>query len=252
MTEVLKKGSLGGLEITSVADTMPTFNVMIYGDTTIGKTVLAGSASEVPALGNVVHLDCEGGTLSLRNRYPDVETVRVTAFSQFDKIYAELREGKSGYDTVIIDSLSEVQKMSMAGIMKKMVQEDEDRDPDLPGIGEWGKNTEQMRRFVRAFRDLPINVIFIALMADEQDKKGKQTIRPLLTKKLGADVVSFLDIVLFMYKKDMGEDNGGIHRFLLSQSTDVHIAKDRTDNLPPVIEDPTMQILFDYIMQPNE
>jgi len=134
-------------------------------------------------------------------------------------------------------------------VMRNTLAKDPDRDPDLPGIGEWGKSIEQMRRFVRAFRDLPMNTIFICLPTVEKDKKGRTNTKPSLPGKLSSDVCAFLDVVLYMYKKET--DDGSVKRFLLSQSTDEFVAKDRTDRLPPVIEEPTMQNLFDFIMTPN-
>lgn len=243
--EVLMKGKLGGLDVMSVVERPQYINMMIYGESGIGKTVLAGSASVVPELGNVVFVDAEGGTLSLNKRYPDVKVVRCTSFDDLGKLYQDLAAGKSGFQTVVIDSLTELQKLSMSGIMRKTLQEDPDRDPDLPGIGEWGKNIEQIRRLVRAFRDLPMNVIFICLAQTTQDKKGRKETKPSLSGKLASDVAAFLDVVLYMYKR---ETEDGVQRLILSQSTDEYVAKDRTDNLPPVMENPTMQDLFELII----
>lgn len=244
-TETLTATTLGGLPIMSVVDRPKYINLMVYGESGVGKTVLAGSASEVKELGNVLFVDIEGGTLSLAKRYPNVQVLRAQSFDQLQKVYAELQTGKTGFDTVVIDSLTEAQKFGMYAIMRKTLQDDPDRDPDLPGIGEWGKNTEQIRRFVRAFRDLPMNTIFLALPQTEQDKKGRKLTRPSLSGKLASDVAAFLDVVLYMYKR---ESEDGVKRYLLSQSTEEYVAKDRTDRLPSVIEEPTMRTLFDFIM----
>lgn len=250
MTEVLTKNSLGGLTVTSVSEVPPFINMLVYGDPGVGKTVLAGSASEVEALSPVIYVDVEGGTLSLRERYPDVHVVRVKSFNDFGKLFEELRRGQHGYKTVVLDSITEIQKFGMYEVMKRALDNDPDRDPDLPGIGEWGKNTEQMRRTIRAFRDLPMNTIFLGLAATDQDKKGNRLTKPALSAKLASEVAGFLDVVCYMYKKT-DKDTDEVKRLLLTDGTDEYIAKDRTDKLPPILEAPTMKTIHQIMFGDN-
>lgn len=246
--EVLTAKTLGGLKIVDTGDVDPWINLLIYGESGIGKTVLAGSSCVVPELAPVLFLNIEGGTLSLRRRYPEVETVRVQTFSDVVRAYDALRQGGHGYRTVVIDSLTEAQKFSMYGIMKVAKEKDSDRDPDLPGIGEWGKNIEQIRKLVRLFRDLPMNTIFTALSMTEKNKRGNELTKPLMSGKLSSEVAGFLDVVLYMYKKDVQGE--GTKRILLTQSTEEVVAKDRTDNLPKYVQEPTMADLY-RMMFPN-
>lgn len=245
-SNVLTAKTIGGLKIQDVGEIDPHVNILIYGDPGVGKTVLAGSSSVVPALGNVLYVDMEGGTLSLRERYPNVEVVRIQTFDQLGKIHEALRKGDSGYDTVVLDSITEIQKFGMYNIMKRALEKDDERDPDLPGIGEWGKNTEQMRRLIRAFRDLSVHTIFLALANTEKDKKGNTLTKPSLSGKLANEVAGFLDIVCYMYKKT-DPDTGEIKRMLLTSGSDEYIAKDRTDRLPPLLEGPTMEQIYQIL-----
>jgi hypothetical protein len=248
----LTKDTIGGLPLLEVGDVPPLLNLMVYGDPGIGKTVLAGSASVVEALSPVLFIDVEGGTLSLRERYPDVQIVRCKSFNDFGTIYTDLRGMKHGFKTVVLDSITEIQKFGMLEIMKRMLEDPKntDRDDLLPGIGEWGKNTEQMRRLIRAMRDLPMNTIFLALPVSDQDKKGNRSTRPSLSGKLSNEVAGFLDIVCYMYKKTL--DDGTIKRLLLTSGTDEIIAKDRTDRLPPVLEDPDMATIAQIVLGPSK
>jgi hypothetical protein len=227
-----------------VADVPPLINMLVFGEPGTGKTRLAGSAAVVDELSPVLFIDVEGGTLSLREVYPEVEVIRVKNFEQLGSVFEDLRKMKHGYKTVVLDSLTEIQKFGMYHIMKGVTVKDPDRDPDLPGIGEWGKNTEQMRKLVRAFRDLPMNTIFTALAATDVDKKGNKTIRPSLSGKLAAEVVGFLDIVVYYYLKEVDDIQ---QRLLLTTRTDEVIAKDRTDRLPPVVQDPSMDLIHQII-----
>lgn len=237
--------SIGGLSVESVAQKMDYINVLFYGGPGAGKTVLAGSADEVPDMRPVLMIDVEGGTLSLKNTHPDVNVVRVQSWDDMQKVYDALYRGDHDYKTVILDSLTEIQKFSMYNIMKGLMSSDPDRDPDVPGMREWGKNIEQMRRLVRAFRDLPMHTIFTALVAMDKDAKtGVMQSRPSLSGKLSGEVAGFVDIVAFLYTK---VSDTQVRRLLLTAATDRQIAKDRSGRLPQVIENPTMDLLNQYI-----
>jgi len=227
---------------------------MIYGDPGVGKTVLAGSASAVPEMGKVIFVDVEGGTMSLQRTFPDCEVVRVKNFDEMNSVYSELYDGKHGYGTVVLDSLTEVQKMSMGTIMHELLKEHPDRDPDIPSIREWGKNIEQTRRTVRAFRDLPMNTIITALAKSDRDTRtGLTKISPALSGKLANEAAGFLDIVGYMYTKVLVQDGEASNkRLLLTQPTDTQVAKDRTGRLPTVVEEPTMAALSAAVFTTND
>jgi hypothetical protein len=140
--------------------------------------------------------------------------------------------------------------MIMGDIMKAVVEEDEERDPDVPSIREWGKLGEQMRRVIRRFRDLPMHTVFTALLDESEDKKGRMKKNPMLSGKLKKEVAGFMDIVLFVYAKhvrvnpltgELDQDaDEALHRFVLSSSTDEFVCKDRSSRMPEVMLDPTM------------
>jgi phage nucleotide-binding protein len=241
---ILTTRTLGGLPIEPVSDVQDYINLLVYGYAGVGKTVLAGSACVVEEMSPVLLIDVEGGSLSLEKDYSDIDVVRVTSWNDLFKIYMALAKGDTGYKTVILDSLSEMQKLSMSDIMKDLLKEKPDVDPDVPGLKQYMKNTEQMRRFVRAFRNLPMNVIFTALAVDQKIGSGdsQTTIKKVgLTDKLSSEIAGFVDVVLYMYIRIIGNST---KRLLLSQATNDVTAKDRTGRLPIVFEDPTMAKLY--------
>lgn len=249
MTDTLTSSSLGGLRVFKVEQRAPFINMLVYGDSGVGKTMLAGSADGCPDLRPVIMIDFEGGTETLRNFYPNVEQVRVTTWKEMQSVYDELHKGKHGYQTVILDSLTEIQKFNMYSVMEELISNRPELDPDVPGMREWGKNLEQMRKFVRAFRDLPMNTIFTGLAKDDRNEStGRTVTKPSLSGKLSGEVAAFLDIVVYMYVKRVGTgEDASDARLLLTQKTETIIAKDRTSRLPIVVENPTMQDIFNYI-----
>jgi hypothetical protein len=251
MTEILTPAlkTLAGLPIRPVQERSPFLNILLYGDSGTGKTTLAGSADEVPSMRPVLFVDIEGGTESLRHSYPEVETIRVTTWREMQALYNELHRGNTGYQTVVLDSLTEIQKFNMYQIMADLITRKGEDDPkvdiDVPSMREWGKNLEQIRRFVRAFRDLPMHTIFTALAKSDKDQKtGIVSIKPSLSGKMADEVAAFLDVVVYYYVKDITVDDETVtKRLLLTRKTSQHVAKDRSGRLPVVVEAPTMATL---------
>lgn len=240
--KTLTLGSLGGLAISTPEFTTEWRNYLFYGHSGIGKTILAASSCEVEDMAPVLIIDVEGGTSSLTRFHPSVHVIRVKNFVEFNQLYADLRGGKHPYKTVVLDSVTEIQKFGMYAIMKDLLSKDPERDPDLPGIQEWAKNTEQIRRLVRAFRDLPMHTIITCLAVDQQNDQG-QVIRtyPNLSNKLALELPGFFDVVGYYYIREVRQEDGSMRqvRLLLTQSTQRVVAKDRL-GLPTLVEDPTM------------
>ena len=117
-TEVLTENTLGGLKVQPVSERPQVVNMLVYGDPGVGKTVLAGSASEVEAMSPVLFIDVEGGTMSLRNKYPQVDVVRVASWSDMTSVYNDIASSTDSYKTIVLDSLTEIQKFSMYNIMR--------------------------------------------------------------------------------------------------------------------------------------
>jgi phage nucleotide-binding protein len=251
--EVITPRTLAGLSITKVEERSPYLNILIYGDSGTGKTTVAGSASEVEEMFPVLVVDIEGGTESLRNSYPNVDVVRVRTWREMQALYDVLHSGDHKYKTVVLDSLTEIQKFSMYQIMEDVIIKDPSRDPDIPAMRDWGKNIEQVRRFVRGFRDLEMNTIFTALVRTEKNQRtGVETKLPSLSGKLAGEVAAFLDIVVYYYTKEVIEDDElTTKRLMLTQKTEEVTAKDRSGNLPMIVEEPTMRLLFD-LMYPDK
>jgi len=89
--------------------------IMIHGHPGVGKTVLASTAKDA------LFLDAEGGALSILDKIEkkEIEVIKINDFEDLENIYAELKSGKyKNKKTVIIDSLTEVQKKLMDKIVK--------------------------------------------------------------------------------------------------------------------------------------
>jgi len=228
------KGKINEIEKVPI-----TAKVLLYSDPGIGKTTCA-ALSPKPLIVN-----CEGGTLCLdkfKGFYEalDIKVIRPDTIEDIQNIFWYLKSGDHDRETVILDSLGEIQKMSMDEILRNP-RRDPKHDADTPILQDYGKNTQQMRKLIRAFRDLPMNVVFTCLSSEIKDENdGSVKVGPNLTPKLAIDTMGYVDVVGYMYSKD------GTRR-LLTQPKGKFMAKDRSGKLGNGMEDPTMFSIFGKI-----
>lgn len=237
MNEILTPTTFAGLAIEKPQERQPYFNALVYGESSVGKTTLVGAADAVPQMRSVLFVDIEKGDLSLRKTEYRPDVIRLSDWEQLSSVYNALRAGGHKYRTVIIDSLSEVQDLSMKDIMVAEAA----GEYDTPEWKHWNINQVRILRLLRNFRDLPMNVIFTALVTEVKDPKtGKMKKLPDLPGKLAPKVPAIFDNVLYYYMKEFVVD--GIpeqKRLLLTTKTEDTVAKNRgSDKLPAVIEVP--------------
>lgn len=194
--------------------------VLIYGSNGVGKTV-----SSTTAPGPVLIANAEAGLLSIQDQLKSdkIKSVKMETFDDLRNLAIELKTQKHGFNTVVIDSLTEVQKKSMDEIMATQ------KDKDVPAMRDWYVSIEEMRKVVRFFRDLPMNVVLICLSKDDKDEETGRIVRkPSLSGKLPEEVCGYVDLVLYMFaKEEDGEDN----RYFLTTPTERLYAKDRSGKL---------------------
>jgi phage nucleotide-binding protein len=247
-SEILTPTSFAGLKIERPdVDAVGKLNMLIYGEAGVGKTWLAGSASRVPSMRNVLYLDAEAGKSTLRE-HPDVEILPCRSWQSYIDVYQALKAGGHLYRTVVLDSLSEILEQCKDQVMVEMKLDPEngERDEDIPSIREWGKLQVRLLRLIRLYRDLPMNVIFIAHAERVQLKTGKHKWMPMLNGKLQMKVPQIPDIVFFMYNQEV---DGEQRRLMLTSQTDTAVAKVRGATMPQVIgtdETVTMQTVLNY------
>ena len=117
--------TIGSLPIVKPSVVTKHLKILVYGSPGVGKTVFAATTNDDKRTSPALLIDLEGGTLSIADK--DIDVVRVTKFKQFNEIYEYLRNG-SHYKTVIIDSLTEVQKLNMYEILQQAVAANPARD----------------------------------------------------------------------------------------------------------------------------
>lgn len=228
------------------AQVVKHFNFLVYGDPGAGKTTLASTANDHPDTAPVLLIDVEGGTATVRHK--DIDVVSVRSIRQLLEVYAQLEKDPGYYKTIVIDSLTELQKLDMNDIMVDLIKKRPDLDPDVPSQREWGKSIQHTRNLVRRFRDLPYHVIFTALAQTQTDSDGTREILPSFPGKLAGEIPGFLDVVGWL---NVVEEKGQFERRLQVQPTRRVKAKDRIGIGGPTLVNPTVSMIWENIQKSN-
>lgn len=202
---------------------------LFYGKHGAGKTDLAGSAADIESMSDVLIIAAESGDMTLENsdrirNKGKLATIQAQNFKQVGHIHdflvAHCKHRDSGdadklralqsqvtgedpktiehpykFRTVILDSLSEIEAMSMYGLLgidtQKMITEDME-------VADWPifrKNFEMVKLLCRSFRNLPMHVIFVCAQQYTQDETKKFHYTPQMTGKLSTAIQGQMDLV---------------------------------------------------------
>lgn len=215
-----------------------TLAAVIHGESGAGKSYFGGTTPSPRLI-----LDAEGGSRFIKANKRKVRWnpmteappeddgtwdacfVEVLDWKSFYAAYQWLVSGQHGFKSVVIDSLTEVQKRlvdDIAGV-------------DQPTLQDWGTISRQLEDMIRKFRDLirhqtrPVNVLFLAL----SHLRDGET-RPFLKGQLELALPAFVDVVGYLYTDVVQSEGSGdqkmVRRMLIEPYNKI-IAKDRTGAL---------------------
>lgn len=153
---------------------------LIYGASGSGKTYFSGTAK------NALYLSAENGLLSIKDKNPEYWEIK--SFKDLENAYKFLNEEEHKYETVVLDSITEI-----SDILKRNIEKEHGRTMQ---IQDWGEFKEKIIDQFRKFRDLKMHVIFIALDDRIVDEDKIHKIVPNLDGKAApAALPQFMDIV---------------------------------------------------------
>ena len=167
-------------KIVTLADDAPSINMLVYGDSGAGKTVLAGSDRKVLFLAPE-----DSGTLSALRMGSKADKWPIRKWEDLIEVYEycfdmEASGNKLPYDWLAIDSITEMQYMARQYILQRTAQDkiNKGQDTEVPQIQDWQREYIILEKMVRAFNDLKVNVIYTALSRKETDADGEEFLVP--------------------------------------------------------------------------
>lgn len=221
-----------GINIKSTKDVHTNgIKMVVYGASGAGKTRLGATAP------NPLYISAEKGLLSLADQ--DIPYLEVDSLQQFKDAYKY--SAKSEYETIVIDSLSEITTTVLDEWRSKLTAESSSGRIDVRQA--YGKVAESVGGVIRAFRDMDgKNVVFIAKERKMVDEDTNVTTFEAYMpgQVLPFDLPYLVDEFLCLQVSRKGE------RFIQTGSDFKRICKDRSGKLS-ANEKPNLTDIFNKI-----
>lgn len=210
------------LKRTNALATDNGVKLLVYGQAGSGKTSL------IPTLPSPIALSAEGGLLSISSA--DIPYIEISKMEDLTEAYLWLTQSSEAaqYQSVALDSISEVAEVVLANELKQMVN-----GKKVDGRMAYGELNTKMSEMIRAFRDLPgKNVLMTAKLEKSQDEMGRMLYAPSMPgKTLTQQIPYFMDMVFPLRVEKDAE--GNTQRALMTDSDGLWLAKSRSRALDP-------------------
>lgn len=194
------------VNVANIADRIRPLSEMVgptsclfYGRSGTGKTTLAGT---FPA--PVLFLDIsEKGTDSVED-VPEGKGLRVENWEDFEAMYWYLRSGKHPYKTVVVDTVTMLQKFAREYVLE---QNGKEKNGQM-NRNLWGQVAHLLSAWFINYRDLPMHTVFLAQdkNTDEEANEGEdqivQEIGPRLSPSVAAALTAAVKIIGQCYIKE--------------------------------------------------
>lgn len=179
-------------------------SAIIYALSGVGKTHLCGTAEECEITAPTLIIDVAGGSSTLAGQ--NVSLIRPKSFKEIESVYKFLLYKNKKYKSVMVDSLTEVQRMiSLPDVMGDSDSIDMS-DSQPPDRQDWLRSSIQMRRFIRlmvglteaipaALKDARGDSVHVFFTALEKKDEERSLICPQLPGILGTDCGAMVDMV---------------------------------------------------------
>lgn len=220
--------------------------VLIHAPPKHGKTHFLGTAQEDPRTFPMAFLDFEGGVQTLSGL--DIDVFSIHDARDYDDVFRQLRDPKTPYKSVGVDSVTETQISALLQIL------DTDTinraDPDQLAQQDWGIVLVRMRRIIRQFvKMLPMHVFMTALSKDDVVARVGTVKTPSVQGQFAFDLPGILDVIGYLALED-DPDTGTVRRILLLHDYPKFSVGVRTPwnaTCPSEIVDPTVTKLLDAL-----
>lgn len=157
------------------------------------------------------------------------------------KAFLFVRDEDHPFKTLVIDSLNEVQKLSMTYVVETFTSIRRSYN-NLVSQSDYGKILADCDSLVRNVKALPMNVVFIAQVAPRQYETDP-VMPQLIGKHTARTYARMMDIIGYI-ERAADPENRKKRQIIFDAPN--FVTKDRSDSLPAVIEDPSYEALLRF------
>jgi hypothetical protein len=202
----------------------------VYGYPGAGKTCLTCTTGEPTLL-----ISAEAGLLSIKDA-TNVSVIEVSSLEGITEVFAHLKANPREFNWIALDSISEICERILESELKGT------KDPRKA----YGEMANKSIALIKAFRDLPTNVVFTAkLDREKDDSTGAMLYTPGAPgRQVSAQLPYYVDLVLAL--RVIPNQEGVHERWLQSSQDGQWLAKDRSGKLDP-FEKPSLKHIADKV-----
>jgi hypothetical protein len=212
------------VRIEDLASFTKSKNIIIYGPSGVGKTVLAGGAPRA------TFLSTETGVVAAQRAGHEAGLIYAPSW---EHVVAGLKlaDEKLGEDDwLVVDSVTKMQQLLIRWILKVNNQKNASRDLDIPAVKDHQKWQNAFARFIQKIIDAPYNSIMVATSMMKDDEEGDEIVLPNIVGKnytMAQNFCAEADMLLFYNVSKTASTEDNTVRRILAQPYPPWMAKDR-------------------------
>lgn len=186
------------LPVKPVSEVQQHRSMVVYGRSGSGKTTFAATFPKPILLLDV----SDKGTDSISD-VEKIDVMEVETWQDLELAYWYLNQNPEEYETVVVDTLSQAQELLIKKLLLEKYKGDEEAQSGFGSLSQrdWGEVTSVLKTWITHYRNLPMEVLFIAqdriFEVDEDldpetmlDPEVGPRLAPSVTKHLNASVHS--------------------------------------------------------------
>lgn len=201
-------------------------NFVLFGHSGVGKTT---SVSKITNVAVVLSERHHISTVKASN--PEAILFPVTTWDELRQVYLTIRDKaiENGIRAVALDSATDVMSMAKRQVLSTSKNV-------TPSISEWGRIIDMSFDLFRAFRDLPVSVVYVCLAEETQDSDGESMrtlVRPqMVGRKSVGKLMGMVHACGYAFKTGSG---GEIEYKVCWDKSDDRVIVKAHEGLPPIM-----------------
>lgn len=203
-------------------------NVLLYGESGVGKTVFGGSGRNNGKDDLLIAL--EQGSVSAAVMGSQVNTIPVNDWATLEAVVEAVGDEPDRYSWVVVDSVRRIMELAFDKVIGDAVARKASRNPHTVELQEYGMAYNMFQNIIRRLNGSEANILYLTTQLYITNNEGMQELapntgRPGRNNTLVAWILGEMDMVIHMR---MAAIQGKLVRVFTTQPTvDVPRCKDR-------------------------
>lgn len=215
-----------------VIETVNSVNVLIHGDSGVGKTVFAGSGRNDGEKDLIIAIE-KNGTISAARSGSKASVIQVSTLNEMYEIISAIEDEPDRFEWVVIDSITKLQDLIWTHIVEEATSRTPGRSKFKKELQEYGEAQERLKEIVERLNNSDANTLWTAVSDLATDENGNEFKMPSIhgrNGQLAAWICAQMDTVVYL--SVVSRPNGQVGRMFQFNKSPEAYAKDRLQTYP--------------------